>query len=625
MHREPQQTRRLAPASAPGAAETATVVRETPQARAARAWSLPTPQQAPTSLPLPSSDVRAGGALGFAAILPAFGFLLGVSHETIVSAGVLISGCMLMLALRPAWRFAAWAGVATGAIWVLVGFALAVGRTDSVVLSASFVATSALGHAFAYRRKIAPGAVLSLIMGASSLVLAMQTDMAGPPGAAFAGIVLLSALVGAANLRLEGLHVAAFVAALVGLFILSGQESAAVWFTPAAAWAGAAFLAISVVRVPQLGPRAVTLAGTGALAPFAAITTLSAARHGLAGGYTTAGAFIALAAILAGVLILSANRRGSRLSSLGATLWILAFAAAISTTCAIIVAAPAPVAAAALAASALLLIALDARAPHLVWRILALAFAALAALFAAIDAQLVLSESTFWPAWVFVGVGIATPSLLGAVAAWRAQRNGASLTGGVFEFLAIALGIVAASLMARLVFTAGATRLHPLDFVEASAHISIWLAASLMVAANARGGAYAARIGASAALGVAALGASALAGLLWLTPYWTGRDNVLALPDGLGFLVPGVLFGAHWVFWRARGSRMRTRFALGACAAMMAAFVTFEVSRADNIPDWLAALSGALAFALAIAINFAPGVALDAARRRYLRDRRAAS
>jgi hypothetical protein len=51
------------------------------------------------------------------------------------------------------------------------------------------------------------------------------------------------------------------------------------------------------------------------------------------------------------------------------------------------------------------------------------------------------------------------------------------------------------------------------------------------------------------------------------------------------------------------------RLALGASAMMGAAFVVLQSTRADTMPDWAASLIGACVFALAIAVNFAPGVA----------------
>ena len=52
----------------------------------------------------------------------------------------------------------------------------------------------------------------------------------------------------------------AFAAALAGLFVLSGQASAAIWFTPAAAWAGAVFFGVAAVQTPRLGSRGVAVA-----------------------------------------------------------------------------------------------------------------------------------------------------------------------------------------------------------------------------------------------------------------------------------------------------------------------------------------------------------------------------
>jgi hypothetical protein len=105
---------------------------------------------------------------------------------------------------------------------------------------------------------------------------------------------------------------------------------------------------------------------------------------------------------------------------------------------------------------------------------------------------------------------------------------------------------------------------------------------------------------------------------LWLTPHWSARAGPNGAAEGLGFLIPALFFLAHWVFWRARGAKIRTRLALGAGAFMSAAFVTLEVTRAADAPDWIGALVSALCFAGAIAMNFAPGVTASSARRLYL-------
>jgi hypothetical protein len=82
------------------------------------------------------------------------------------------------------------------------------------------------------------------------------------------------------------------------------------------------------------------------------------------------------------------------------------------------------------------------------------------------------------------------------------------------------------------------------------------------------------------------------------------------------------------VFWRGRGAETRARASFAAAAMLSAAFVTMEAADWNGAPDWLAALSGASAFALAIAGNFTPAAAPPRRRRRlhgeeYLhRDRR---
>jgi hypothetical protein len=102
----------------------------------------------------------------------------------------------------------------------------------------------------------------------------------------------------------------------------------------------------------------------------------------------------------------------------------------------------------------------------------------------------------------------------------------------------------------------------------------------------------------------------AFAAGLWLASYW--KMQTLGpgpqLRDTLGFLLPSILFFGHWAFWREHGAHAQTRLALGSAVLLMAAFVTVETVRAESVPGWLAASVGALLFALAIVINFAPGV-----------------
>src|SRR5690606_23968098 len=155
----------------------------------------------------------------------------------------------------------------------------------------------------------APGAAMAVAMSAATLALGGMIGMASPAGLGFAAIVAAAAVIGALSLRLESIHLAAFGAALLGLFVLSGQPSAAIWFTPAAAWTGALFLGVAAVRVPQLGARGVAIAGTGALTPLTALAGLYDAQHGLADPYAAAGAFLALAILLGAIIAAAATRR----------------------------------------------------------------------------------------------------------------------------------------------------------------------------------------------------------------------------------------------------------------------------------------------------------------------------
>ncbi|HYD86105.1 MAG TPA: hypothetical protein VEA80_01390 [Vitreimonas sp.] len=580
-----------------------------PSARAAQAWRSPgAPLQvdAPQALP---SKLR-GVILGVVAAAPALAFLFGVTQSAIIASGLAVALAMILLALRSDWSASAWAGVITGAGWALAGFVLGVAHASPVVYSVFVAFCGVAGLAHAQLRRAAPGSAMALVMASMSLALASQIGIIGAAGAAFGLIVTAAAITGALSLRLETLHLAAFGAALIGLFVLSGQTAAAIWFTPAAAWAGAIFLAIAFVRAPQLGPRGVAIAGTGALAPLLAIGALHYAGHGLADRFAAAGALVALAATLGGLIALAALRRRGGLAALRVTLWVLAIAAFAALSGAILLALPAPFAALAFAAAALGLSLLNARLPDAAWRSFA-CIAALAAAVLSIDAaQLLLNESPIWPAWALLVAGIGVPGLLLAFGAAFADRAHAPFTAGLFETIAFVAGVCAASLVLRLYFSAGATLLSPIGFVEAGAHIAVWLAASLVIASRSRRGSAHARMGVATLLGLMALGALLFIGALWLTPYWSVREAAAASAHHapLGFLAPAIVAFAHWVFWRARGAETRTRLAFGAGAAGIAAFIALEVLRGGALPDWASALIAAVSFALAIVVNFAPGV-----------------
>jgi|CXWL01.1.fsa_nt_gi hypothetical protein len=574
-----------------------------PMARAARAWRM---TRAPKTDVALSSETGRGLALAVVATAPAIGFFLKVDASAIVAVGLVCGAAMMLAALKPAWRAGAWAGVLTTSAWALVGFALGAAHAGPIWYAAPVGLAGASGLLFAHLRHAQPGAVMALAMSAAVIALGSQTGLIGPAGVVFGALVALASIVGAANLRLEAIHLAAFGATLIGLFVLSGQSAAAIWFTPVTSWAGALFLGIAAIRVPQLGARGVALAGTGALAPLACIAALYGAQHGLSDRVAAGGAFFALALVLAGVLALAALRRARGLLALKLTLWVLALGALAALIAGVALALPAPAAAPVLMALATGLVwQLDARWPHAAWRSLACMTAAIAALDAWISAAFLLTEAPGWAPWTLIALGLGLPAVFASAAAVAVQRDPAARV--YLASLAMVLGMAAANLATRVLFSDGATLLQPVSFLEAGVHISVWLVGALVIGAGAKAGTHM-RSGAAAALGFAALAASVGASALRLTSYWSARANGDVSPqDVLGFALPALLFGAHWVFWRARGSNLRTRLSLAGGALMAAAALTLGVLEA-RAADGLGALVGAAAFALAIIVNFAPGV-----------------
>src|SRR5262249_11383876 len=146
-------------------------------------------------------------------------------------------------------------------------------------------------------------------------------------------------------------------------------------------------------------------------------------------------------------------------------------------------------------------------------------------------------------------------------AGYLAQHSQAVFTAGLSKTIAIALSVAAADVVVRLLFSDGAPLLQPIGFVEAGFHVAAWLTISLYVAARTRRRPSAARTAAALVLSAGALVVSILIAALWLTPYWSTLVPArvvwpLLRVDALGFFAPAILFWAHWVFWRARGSNV---------------------------------------------------------------------
>ena len=168
----------------------------------------------------------------------------------------------------------------------------------------------------------------------------------------------------------------------------------------------------------------------------------------------------------------------------------------------------------------------------------------------------------------------------------------------------------AADLAIRVIYSGGAVMLQPISFAELGAHVSAWLAASLIIRMRARHGVRRVRIVFSNTMLVVALGVMLTAVALWMTPFWTPRQSTAGfiLRDTFGFLAPAIVLLAHAWLWRKRAAEVQTRMTLASGMLLLAAFVTLEVTRADGDADWLGAVVGALSFAAAIGVNFVLGV-----------------
>jgi hypothetical protein len=631
---------KTAPVRAPTRMATS-VVGEAPRQGAARVWRLPAASADPFSkLPVPPAALR-NFLVVFAALAPIVGFLAHLDAGAIVASGVCIGAAIMLASLLPHWRITAWSGVFTSGAWALVGFVTAAAHTEPVIYSAALPIAGAAGlaHAFRSRAKragaaaLAPGATLALVMSAAALALGSQVGMIGAPGIAFAAIVSCAAVAGALNIKLEPMHLAAFGATLIGLFVMSGQAPAAIWFTPITAWAGALFLGIAGVRVPKIGARGAALAATGVIAPFTAISALYAADQGLADPHAAAAAFALLGGAFAAIIAASAHRHGRGLGALKLSLWLLAAGLLLAATATFFLTLTPSLAAPAFALLALGYVLTEVRAPNMVWRASAAIATALAAANAWASAGLMLNEAPNLSPWLSIGAGLGAPAVILVIAGRIATRNKMTMTAGVLEGAAIAIGMAAASLGIRDYFSGGAPVLHPIGFVEAGAHISVWLFAALLIAARSRDGARKLRTLAAIALGGAALLTSAIISVSWLDGYWAAQPAAggpaLFHHEGLGFAFPGIMFWAHWVYWRARGANLATRLSLGAGAMMVAALIALEVMRpaSGGAPSTFSALAGALSIALAIVLNFAPGVVAAPSRSLYFeenlkRDRR---
>jgi hypothetical protein len=596
---------------------------EPPLERARKRWRLPS--RVPAGAP-PRGDLAAlrSASLAIAGAAPAFGLFFGIAPEFVISTGLFIAAGFVGTALRTGWPHSEWAGLGFSVLWCGFALGLGVSQTAPDVLAFPLATLAAAALVLGRLRYTRPSLAVAGIAAITMLAISWQTTFIGPVGLAFAVTAAAAAVIGAGSLRLEALFIGSFIASLAGLFGLSGQPSAAIWFTPAVALQGALFMAIAMVRVPQRGARGALVAGIAALGALGAALALHVSQHGLASNFAAAGVFVVIGSAFAGIIAMAAQRHERGHSSLKLTLWLLALSALLAFACAIGLAAPAPLAATVASLLALAAVALDRYRPSAAWRASAWLALALTLFHALSSARLLLSEASQWAPLALLAIGVVAPAIVAALAAQFAHRSQRVFTASVAEATAILLALAAGSLGLRLACAGGALLLTPVSFAEAGGHLALWLGFALGLGLRDRHGASALRKAAAQTLGAGAGVATAAVALLWLSDYWAERNatNGLISYEPLGFLLPALAAGAHWVFWRARDRTLQARFAFGLFAATAAGFAVLATLRLDGLSETARALACAGVIGLAIAVNFAPGVTLDSARATPLRRRR---
>ncbi|MES1197300.1 MAG: hypothetical protein ABUL55_01630 [Pseudomonadota bacterium] len=577
----------------------------------------------PSSTPSLSPEIARALIVVCALAAPLIGFVVDAPLVMITSWALGIASVVSLVSLRAAWRHTAWFATVAAGAWATAGYLAGVDVAVAPFYCGGLVLAAASGLLQArLRQPASPGLGLALFMSIAALATGLTLGLVGPAGIAFSLIVALAALTGATTLRLEPLNIVALLGAGIGLYVLSGQPGADIWFTPAATLAGAWFLGLAFVGVPLRGPRGLALAATGTIAPVFAVTSLYQAGHALETPFAGAVGFAALAVLFLGLLTLAARRQAS-IGDLKLTLWALGVPLAGASVAACALALPPPFLAVALAAIALAFILADVRWPNMFWPVAA-ASLSLGALVSAANIAITFgaARSTWNPLVIALGA-FAAPALLFATAAHfvhvRRPRAGA-------WFEAIAIGGATATLAAltRIAFSGDMPALQPVSFVETGADAAIWLLLGLGLSARASHGAGLIRKGAAALLTSAGLIVVAASLIVWLSPWW-GLDMV-SRPDlhpPLGFAAPATALWAHWLYWRHADQQPRARFFFASAGVATAAWITLElVWRRASGDSWLLPALGAGAFVGAVALNFVPGLPVKAAKKQRRTERK---
>ena len=604
---EPRRTEtRLTP---PSSGRERSAARKTRTSRTAKASTPSSRKSSPQAWPWRDADKRrALGAAGvFAA--PALWATFAPPEPALILVVLALTLAAMALSMRAIWRPVAWVGAIGGGAWALAGVlaGTAAGYPLLYGIALTVAGVGGLAHA-RVDKSWEPGVVLALGVAGASLLGGHMVSMAGPIGASFAMLALCAAAIGASAHRLEGVHLAGFAAAGLGLYLLSGQSGGAVWFTPAAAIAGAAFGAIGAVRAPHSGEHGGTLAVTGVIGPAFAVACLALAGHGLETPLAVSAAFFGLGLVF--VALLGASQRQKRRpASLPLTGWAFGVGAMGCLGASVLICvspAFAPLEPTIFALAGLGLMTLERRQAWLMWRLGAVA--ALCATFVTgFDAtrQIGITPSPL-PGSASLLFAIAIPTGLAWLTAREALKR-APWTGAAFDVAAVFGTAAMGSAIIRFVFSSDALWVSPIGFVEAGVHAAWFVLFSTVTALSAARGALQARRMSALALASSGVALTLVAMILIPTGFWRQRP---LMPDALAELYSGQLSSLTAIVGP-----------VGVMAPMLAAALTWFVYRRAGAPAWrvhvaraVAALFGALWLTLQATLawqepSWAPGAA----------------
>lgn len=493
--------------------------------------------------------------------------------------------CLLIIAERLAWRPASWAALATATTWAAAALFTQRPEPDNTWFAALLLACGAAGLVH-MRTRPAPGLALCAAMMAALGIACVMLGAASPYGAALAALVGAAALTGAVYRTLEPALALSWLAACLGLYALSGQESAPVWLTPAAVLAAALYLAIEAFTLPTRGRDAIIPATTGAVAAPFAVGVLLGQSVGMES--FAALAFLLTAAVQAGVLAYGARRLGG-VAAFGLAIAPPALSIALCILLALTTWLSVLWSAAPLAASAVAFAAINARTPSPAWSVSALIIAAAVCVCAVGVAMLLIIGARETDAAILIGAGLAAPAALLGLAALLFQPR-ASWTAACLEAAALTIGAASVFMALRWIAAEQTPGMAFMGFAEAGAHIVAWCSAALVLFHREARGAFFVRRGFAAAFAGAAGAASIVALAAVMSPWWgpwpTAAQGAPVFNTLLiGYAAPAALFGA--LAWGAdkRGWRRMSLAALAFAALCGGLWAVLEARRAFRGPD----------------------------------------